>query len=92
MELWLEESSSDDDFVDSDTEEERRRADQLVADTDHWLIQKLIRYIKVGFLVCLGLPFCDILQKTLNDLFRAIVGRRGYALWVQCMWLPISHQ
>jgi len=48
MELWMEESSSDDDFVDSDTEEERRRADQLVSDTDHWLIQKLIRYIKVG--------------------------------------------
>jgi len=54
MELWLEESSSDDDFVDSDAEDERRRADQLVTDTDHWLIQKLIRYIKVVvFLLCL---------------------------------------
>ena len=49
MDVWMEESSSDEDFVDSDTEEERRRADQMVADTDHWLIQKLIRYIKVGF-------------------------------------------
>jgi len=47
MDLWMEESSSDDDFVESDTEDDRRRADQLVSDTDHWLIQKLIRYIKV---------------------------------------------
>jgi len=43
----MEESSSDDDFVDSETEDERRRADHAVTDTDHWLIQKLIRYIKV---------------------------------------------
>jgi len=47
MDLWLEESSSDDDFVESDVEDERRRADQAATDTDHWLIQKLIRYIKV---------------------------------------------
>jgi len=47
LDMWMEESSSDDDFVDSDTEDERRRADQLVSDTDHWLIQKLIRYMKV---------------------------------------------
>jgi len=53
MDLWLEESSSDDEFADSDTEGERRYADQLISDTDHWLIQKLIRYMKVGFLVCL---------------------------------------
>jgi len=49
MELWMEESSSDDDFMESDTEEEKRKADQLVTDTDHWLIQKLIRYMKVCF-------------------------------------------
>ena len=48
MEMWLEESSSDDDFVESDGEDERRRADQAATDTDHWLIQKLIRYIKVS--------------------------------------------
>jgi len=49
MDSWLEESSSDEEFVDSDTEEDRRRADQAVTvtDTDQWLIQKLIRYIKV---------------------------------------------
>jgi len=51
LDVWLEESSSDDDFVDSDAEDERRRADQLVSDTDHWLIQKLIRYMKVALLV-----------------------------------------
>jgi len=48
LEMWLEESSSDDDFVDSDdADDERRRADQVAADTDHWLVQKLIRYVKV---------------------------------------------
>ena len=50
LDIWLEESSSDDDFVDSDTEAERRRADRLLPDTDHWLIQKLIRYMKVCLL------------------------------------------
>jgi len=49
--MWLEESSSDDDFVESDTEDERRRADQMAIDTDHWLIQKLIRYMKVLLVV-----------------------------------------
>jgi len=47
LDMWMEESSSDEEFVEEDEEEERRRADQLVSDTDHWLIQKLIRYIKV---------------------------------------------
>jgi len=51
LELWLEESSSDDEFVDSDTEDERRRADHQATDTDHWLIQKLIRYMKVSLVV-----------------------------------------
>jgi len=47
LDAWLEESSSDDEFVESDTEEERHHADQHT-ESDHWLIQKLFRYIKVS--------------------------------------------